>query len=388
MPDYSPTPVQKFTFGLWTVGNRGADPFGSATREHKTPAELVYLLGEVGAYGVNFHDNDLIPIDATPAEAEAIKKDFRKALSDTGLVVPMATTNLFSDPIFKDGAFTSNDPKVRAYALQKTMKAMDLGVEFGAKIYVFWGGREGTETDSSKSAVGAIQRSREAMNFLCEYALDQKYDLKFALEAKPNEPRGDIYNPTTGHMLAFIATLDHPEMVGVNPEVAHEHMAGINFMHGVAQAWEAGKLFHIDLNDQYPGRYDQDLRFGSRDVKAAFYLVKFLEDVEYEGSRHFDAHAYRTEDFCGVKDFARGCMRTYMILREKAAQFNADPEVQSILAEINAADPAMTPFFGKYSPEKAAALKAQPFDRAAISQRGLKYERLDQLTIDILTGTR
>ena len=265
MSDFSPKPEHKFTFGLWTVGSRGADPFGSAVREHKTPAELVYLLGEVGAYGVNFHDNDLIPIDATPAEAEAIKKDFRKALSDTGVVVPMATTNLFSDPVFKDGAFTSNDPKVRAYALQKTMNAIDLGVEFGAKVYVFWGGREGTETDSSKSAVESIKRTREVMNFVCEYAIDKKYDLKFALEAKPNEPRGDIYNPTTGHMLAFIATLEHPEMVGVNPEVAHEHMAGINFMHGVAQAWEAGKLFHIDLNDQYPGRYDQDLRFGSRD---------------------------------------------------------------------------------------------------------------------------
>ncbi len=385
---YEPKPEHKFTFGLWTVGNRGVDPFGSAVRGQKTPAELVYLLGEVGAYGVNFHDNDLIPIDATPVEAEAIKKDFRKALEDTGLVVPMATTNLFGDPIFKDGAFTSNDPKVRAYALQKTMKAIDLGVEFGAKTYVFWGGREGTETDSSKSAVDAIKRNREAMNFFCEYALDQKYDLKFALEAKPNEPRGDIYNPTTGHMLAFIATLDHPEMVGVNPEVAHEHMAGINFMHGVAQAWEAGKLFHIDLNDQYPGRYDQDLRFGSRDLKAAFFLVKFLEDVKYNGSRHFDAHAYRTEDYEGVKDFARGCMRTYLMLKEKAAQFNADAEIQSLLADVNADDGSMSQFFGKYSAEKAAALKAQPFDRPAISSRGLRYERLDQLTIDLLLGTR
>ncbi len=388
MSDFTPKPEHKFTFGLWTVGNPGGDPFGYATREGKTPAELVYLLGEVGAYGVNFHDNDLIPIDATPAEAEAIKKEFRKALADTGVVVPMATTDLFHDPIFKDGAFTSNDPKVRAYALQKTMRAMDLGVEFGAKTYVFWGGREGTETDSSKSAVEAIKRNREAMNFLCEYALDNKYDLKFALEAKPNEPRGDIYNPTTGHMLAFIATLDHPEMVGVNPEVAHEHMAGINFMHGVAQAWEAGKLFHIDLNDQYPGRYDQDLRFGSRDIKAAFYLVKFLEDVKYDNPRHFDAHAYRTEDLEGVKDFARGCMRTYLILKEKAAKFNADPEVQAILAEINADDGSMAPFFGKYSAEKAAALKAQSFDRPAIAKRGLKYERLDQLTIEILTGVR
>lgn len=388
MATYQPKPEDKFTFGLWTVGNRGRDPFGGEVRGAKTPAELVYMLGEVGAYGVNFHDNDLIPIDATSAEAEAIKRDFRNALKETGLVVPMATTNLFYDPIFKDGAFTSNDPKVRAYALQKTMKAIDLGVEFGARIFVLWGGREGTETDASKNPVDAIKHNREAVNFLCNYALENKYDLKLALEAKPNEPRGDIYNPTTGHMLAFIATLDHPEMVGVNPEVAHEHMAGINFMHSVAQAWEAGKLFHIDLNDQYPGRYDQDLRFGSRDLKAAFFLVKFLEDVGYAGSRHFDAHAYRTEDYDGVRDFARGCMRTYLILKDKAKQWNADKEIQTLVSEINADDRAMNLFLGNYSAAKAAALKAQPFDRAAIASRGLKYERLDQLTIDLLLGSR
>jgi xylose isomerase len=268
------------------------------------------------------------------------------------------------------------------------MNAIDLGVEFGAKVYVFWGGREGTETDSSKSPVEAIKRSREAMNFLCDYVLDKKYDLQFALEAKPNEPRADIYNATTGHMLAFIATLDHPEMVGVNPEVAHEHMAGINFLHGVAQAWEAGKLFHIDLNDQYPGRYDQDLRFGSRDLKAAFFLVKFLEEVGYSGSRHFDAHAYRTEDYEGVKDFARGCMRTYLLLKEKAARFAVDQEIQALLAEINTDDGTMTPYFGGYTSEKAAALKSQTFDRAAIASRGLRYERLDQLTVELLLGVR
>jgi xylose isomerase len=385
---YSPKPEHRFTFGLWTVGSRGADPFGSATRGHKSPAELVRLLGEVGAYGVNFHDNDLIPIDASASEARAIKKSFRAALRETGLVVPMATTNLFSEPIFKDGAFTSRDPRVRAYAIQKTMRAMDLGVEFGAKIYVFWGGREGVETDSAKCAVDAIRRNREAMNFLCEYVRDQKYDLKLALEAKPNEPRGDIYNPTTGHMLAFIETLDHPEMVGVNPEVAHEHMAGLNFMHGVAQAWEAGKLFHIDLNDQAPGRYDQDLRFGSRDLKAAFYLVKFLEDVGYAGPRHFDAHSYRTEDDEGVKDFARGCMRTYLILKEKAARFRTDPEIQAVLREFDPEEAAMAPFLGRYSPRKAKALKARKFQRDAIARRGLHYERLDQLTIDLLTGVR
>jgi xylose isomerase len=385
---YTPKPEHKFTFGLWTVGNLGRDPFGGPVREPKSPAELVHLLAEVGAYGVNFHDNDLIPIDASPSEADVIKKSFHKALAETGLVVPMATTNLFSDPVFKDGAFTSNDSRVRAYALQKTMNAIDLGVEFGAKVYVFWGGREGTETDSTKNPVEAIKRMRAAINFLCEYVRDQKYDLKFALEAKPNEPRSDIYNPTTGHMLAFIATLDNPEMVGVNPEMAHEHMAGINFTHGVAQAWEAGKLFHIDLNDQYPGRYDQDLRFGSRDLKAAFFLVRFLEDVGYQGSRHFDAHAYRTEDYAGVKDFARGCMRTYLILKEKAAQFNSDKEIQALLKEVNAAFPEMDGLQGAYTAERAAVLRTQIFDRKALGNRALQYERLDQLTIDLLLGVR
>ena len=386
--NYEPKPEHKFTFGLWTVGSLGRDPFGEPVRKPCSPVELVHLLSEVGAYGVNFHDNDLVPIDATPSQRDQIVRDFKKALQETGLVVPMATTNLFYDAAFKDGAFTSNDAKVRAYALQKTMNAIDLGVELGAKVYVFWGGREGTESDSSKNAADSIKRFREAINFLCEYSLDNKYDLKFALEAKPNEPRGDIYNATTGNMLAFITMLDHPEMVGVNPEMAHEHMSGLNFMHSVAQAWDAGKLFHIDLNDQYPGRFDQDLRFGSRDIKAAFYVVKFLEDVGYQGSRHFDAHAYRTEDYEGVKDFARGCMRTYLILKEKAAQFNADAEIQAILQEVNADDGSMAPYFGRYNQQKAKALKAASFDRLALGQRGLKYERLDQLTIDLLLGVR
>ncbi|MCA9956810.1 MAG: xylose isomerase [Anaerolineales bacterium] len=307
---YEPKPEHKFTFGLWTVGSVGRDPFGEPVRPTKTPVELVHLLAEVGAWGVNFHDNDLVPIDATPAERDQIVADFKQALSDTGLVVPMATTNLFTDPAFRDGAFTSNDRDVRAYALQKTMNAIDLGVELGAKIYVFWGGREGTETDAGKDPITAVKRSREAMNYLCEYVLDQGYDLKFALEAKPNEPRGDIYNATTGNMLAFIETLDHPEMVGVNPEVAHEHMAGLNFTHHVAQAMEAGKLFHIDLNDQQFGRYDQDYRFGSADIKSAFFLVKLLDDYKWDGYRHFDSHAYRTADRDDVIAFARGSMRT------------------------------------------------------------------------------
>ena len=338
---YAPTAEQKFTFGLWTVGNVGRDPFGESVRAALSPVEIVHLLAGVGAYGVNFHDNDLVPIDAPAAERDQIVADFKQALDDTGLVVPMATTNLFSDPAFRDGAFTSNDPEVRAYALQKTMRAMDLGAELGAKIYVFWGGREGTETDAGKNPLDAGKWFREALNFLCEYNIDQGYGFKFALEAKPNEPRGDIYLSTTGAMLGFIATLDHPDMVGVNPEVAHEHMAGLNFTHHVAQAWDAGKLFHIDLNDQGFGRYDQDFRFGSVNLKSAFFLVKFLEDVGYDSSRHFDAKAYRTADDEGVKDFARGCMRTYMILKEKAGRFNEDAEIQALLAEITADDGAM-----------------------------------------------
>jgi len=388
MANYVPKPEHKFTFGLWTVGSVGGDPFGAPVREPLSPAELVYLLGEVGAYGVNFHDNDLIPIDAAPSERKQILADFEKALNDTGLAVPMATTNLFYDPVFKDGAFTSNDSKVRAYAFQKTMQAIDLGVQFGAKFYVFWGGREGTETDASKDPVTAIKRTREAMNFFCEYVIDQGYDLKFALEAKPNEPRGDIYNATTGHMLAFIETLDHPEMVGVNPEVAHEHMAGLNFTHGVAQALESGKLFHIDLNDQAFGRYDQDFRFGMVNVKSAFFLVKLLEDYGYKGSRHFDAHAFRTEDYEGVKDFARGCMRTYLILKEKAEQFKEDTEIRALLEEINEDDGSMSKYSGAYSTEKANALKAHVFNRAALARRGLKYEKLDQLVVELLLGVR
>ncbi len=381
-------PEHRFTFGLWTVSNVGRDPFGEPVRAPLPPVEAVHLLAEVGAYGVNFHDNDLVPIDATPAERDRIVRDFKAALKETGLVVPMATTNLFTDPAFKDGAFTSNDARVRAYALQKTLRAIDLGVELGAKVYVFWGGREGTESDATKNALDAGKRFRDALNFLCEYARDQGYDLKFALEAKPNEPRGDLYLATTGHMLAFIQTLDHPEMVGVNPEMAHEHMAGLNFMHAIAQAWDAGKLFHIDLNDQNFARYDQDFRFGSHNLKQSFFVVKFLEDVGYAGMRHFDAHAYRTEGREGVKDFARGCMRTYLILKERAARWNADAEIQALVADIHAQDAGAAALLVPYSRAAAAALKAASFDRVALGQRDLRYERLDQLTVEVLLGAR
>jgi len=386
--DFQAKPEHKFTFGLWTVGNPGRDPFGMAVRDALSPVEIVHMLAEVGAYGVNLHDNDLVPIDATPTERDKIVKEFCDALAQTGLKVPMATTNLFFDPAFKDGAFTANDPKVRAFALQKTIRAIDLGAELGAKTYVFWGGREGVESDATKDPVESIKRFREAINFLCDYANDKGYGMRFALEAKPNEPRSDIFFPTTGAMLGFIATLDHPDMVGVNPEVAHEHMSGLNFLHAVAQAWEAGKLFHIDLNDQKYARYDQDFRFGAETIKAAFFLVKFLEDVKYDGSKHFDAHAYRTEDKQGVKDFAAGCMRTYLILKEKAQRFSADKDIQALIAEVNSGAERYAWLSGGYDKAKVERLLKEPFDRQALGARGLNYERLDQLTNELLLGIR
>ncbi len=381
---HQPRPEHKFTFGLWTVANRGRDPFGEPVRDPLPPTDAVQLLAAAGAWGVNLHDNDLVPIDATAAERDRIVKEFKQACRDHGLVVPMATVSLFTDPVFKDGAFTANDPQVRRYSVQKTMSAMDLGAELGASIFVLWGGREGTETDACRRADDAIKRLREAIDWLCEYSIAQGYGYRFALEAKPNEPRGDIYMATTGNYLGLIPTLAHPELVGVNPEVAHEQMAGLNFTHAVAQAWEAGKLFHIDLNDQSPGRYDQDFRFGAANPRTAFFLVKFLEDVGYDGPRHFDAHAYRTEDYEGVKHFAVGCMRTYLILKEKAARWNVDPDVQAIVSKLGGGKPGA----GRYSKEACDALKAETFDRQSIAARGLDYERLDQLTTEILLGVR
>jgi len=387
---FDPTPADRFSFGLWTVGNPGRDPFGEPVRARMEPTYLVKKLAECGAHGVNLHDNDLVPLGASAGERDRIVGEFKAALEDCGMVVPMATTNLFSHPVFKDGAFSANDPKVRAYALQKSMDAIDLGVELGAKIYVFWGGREGSEADACRDPRTAVARTREAMDYLCEYVRDQGYDLKFALEAKPNEPRGDIYFATTGHMLHFISTLAHAEMVGVNPEVAHETMAGLSMTHGVAQAMEAGKLFHIDLNAQKIGRYDQDLRFGSEDLKGAFLLVRLLEGTaggaKYTGPLHFDAHAYRSEDEAGVWDFARGCMRTYKILKARAEAFDRDPEVQALLAERP--DRELEPLTRAYSKKNAKALRAARIDVDAVARRGLGYERLDQLMMEHLLGVR
>lgn len=388
--DLTPRPEHRFTFGLWTVGNIGRDPFGEPVRGAISPVEIVHLLAEVGAYGVNFHDNDLVPFGSSAAERDRIVREFRQALQETGLVVPMATTNLFTHPIFRDGAFTSSDASVRAFALQKTMQAIDLGAELGAKIYVFWGGREGTETDAYRDPRDAMKYFRDAINFLCEYNKDQGYGMRFALEPKPNEPRGDIYLPTVGHALHFISTLEHPEMVGVNPEFAHETMAGLNFVHAVGQAIEAGKLFHIDLNDQVIGRYDQDFRFASENPKKAFLLVKLLEESGYDGSRHFDAHAYRTEDRAGVKAFATGCMRSYLILKDKAERFRNDEQIQGVLAQLREHDSEYNGpgAAGGYSKETAAALKAREFDTNALAGYGRRYEELDQLVMELLLGAR
>jgi xylose isomerase len=365
------------------VGNPGADPFGPRVRSRIDPVDIVKNLAKLGAWGVCLHDNDLIPIDATPAEAEKKTKDFEKALADNGMVVSMGTTNLFSHPVFRDGAFTSPDPTVRRFAIQKICNGMDLCVgRFKTNLYIMWGGREGSETDAGKDAMESIKRYREALNYVCHYARERKYDVRFAIEAKPNEPRGDIYLSTTGSVMAFIETLDFPDMVGVNPEVGHEVMAGLNFYHVVAQAIEAGKLYHVDLNNQKIGRFDQDLRFGSEDIKGAFYLVKLLEESRYSGPKHFDAHAYRTEDIEGVWDFASGNMRTYKILQHKVRLFAKDKEIQALVRhDLKEPSP-------KFSKEGHSRIVQEKFDLEKMAEKGYQYEKLDQMVFDLLMGLR
>jgi xylose isomerase len=374
----------RFTFGLWTVGNPGRDPFGGPTREPLDPADSVRKLAELGAWGVSLHDDDLVPWGAAPAERDRIVARFKAALDETGLGVGMATTNLFGHPAFKDGAFTSNDRAVRRAAVGKAMRSIDLGAELGAEVYVFWGGREGTEAAVAKDPRDALDRYREAVDVLSDYVVEQGYDLRFAIEPKPNEPRGDIFLPTIGHALHFIGTLNRPEMVGVNPEVAHETMAGLSFVHGVGQALWAGKLFHIDLNAQRIGRYDQDFRFGAEDLKESFLLVRLLERAGYEGPRHFDAHAYRNEDPDGVWEFAAGCMRTYLALAERARHFDSLPEVAEALAAAGAPELSRPTVDGSGPDE----LKAEADALDELAARGYANERLDQLVVDVLLGVR
>ncbi|MEV4836702.1 xylose isomerase [Nonomuraea sp. NPDC049486] len=386
----TPRPEHKFSFGLWTVGWQGRDPFGDATRPPLDPVESVNRLAELGAYGVTFHDDDLIPFGSTDAEREGHVKRFRQALDAAGLVVPMATTNLFTHPVFKDGAFTANDRDVRRYALRKTIRNIDLAVELGAKVYVAWGGREGAESGAAKDVRVALDRLKEAFDLLGEYVLGQGYDLRFAVEPKPNEPRGDILLPTVGHALAFIEELAHPELVGVNPETGHEQMAGLNFTHGIAQALWHGKLFHIDLNGQTGVKYDQDLRFGAGNLRDAFWVVDLLETGGYTGPRHFDFKPPRTEDIDGVWASAAGNMRTYLLLKERAAAFRADPEVQEALRAARLDDLARpTLADGESLADLLADRTAfEEFDADAAGGRGMAFERLDQLAMDHLLGAR
>jgi xylose isomerase len=376
----------RFTFGLWTVGNPGRDPFGEPTRAPLDPVDSVRKLSEMGAWGVSLHDDDLVPWGTGAAERDRIVARFADALRETGMGVGMATTNLFTHPAFKDGAFTSNDRRVRRAAIGKAMRSIDLGAELGAEVYVFWGGREGAEVGVAKDPRDALERYREAINVLSDYVVENGYDLRFAMEPKPNEPRGDIFLPTVGHALHFISTLDRPGMVGVNPEVAHETMAGLSFQHGVGQALWAGKLFHIDLNAQRIGRYDQDFRFGAEDLKEAFHLVRLLDRAGYDGPRHFDAHAYRNEDADGVWDFAAGCMRTYRALSDKARHFDSLPEVQEALAAASVGELGEASAPGGVG--EADALKAEVDELDALALRGYRNEALDQLVVDVLLGLR
>jgi xylose isomerase len=383
----TPRPEHKFSFGLWTVGNPGRDPFGGPTRAPVDPIDSVRKLGELGAWGVALHDEDLIPHGSSAAERDRLVAALKSALDDTGMGVGFATTNLFTQPVFKDGAFTSNDRRVRRAAIGKAMLAIDLGAEVDAEVFVFWGGREGVETGIAKDPRDALERYREALNVLTAYAAEQGYDMRFAIEPKPNEPRGDLFLPTVGHALHFITTLDRPDVVGVNPEVAHETMAGLSFHHGVAQALWADKLFHIDLNGQRVGRYDQDFRFGAEDLKEAFLLVRLLEQSGYSGPRHFDAHPYRNEDADGVWDFARGCMRTYLALADRARHFDSLPEVAEALAAASAPEAGEASTSGA---GEADALKAEaaPDRLDELAGRGYYNEALDQLLFEVLLGVR
>ena len=399
-PELTPSKLDRFTFGLWTIGWLGRDPFGDAVRSPLDPVEAVHRLAELGAYGVTFHDDDLIPFGSSPADRDKQLARFREALAETGLVVPMVTTNLFTHPVFKDGGFTSNDRRVRRYALRKVLRNVDLAAELGAQTYVLWGGREGSEYDTAKDVQAALDRYREAMNLLTSYVTDQGYPLRFAIEPKPNEPRGDILLPTVGSALAFIGSLDRPELVGVNPEVGHEQMAGLNFVHSIAQALWHGKLFHIDLNGQRGIKFDQDLVFGHGDLMNAFALVDLLEhggpaqpdgtSVAYTGPRHFDYKPSRTEDYRGVWDSVSANMRSYLLLKHRAAAFRADPEVQQALADARVAELA-TPTLaaGEGHAELLADSSAfEDFDPDLMGQAGYGFVRLNQLALEHLTGVR
>ena len=382
---YVPRPEDKFSFGIWTVGWQGVDVFGGPVRPPMAADRAVRKLAELGAYGVNFHDNDVFPFEAAPSERDDLIAAFRKALDDTGVVVTTATTNLFGHPAFKDGAFTANEREIRRFALAKVMRNLDLAAELGAKTYIFWGGREGAESGAAKDIRTALSRYAEGLNILCEYVTEQGYDIRFAIEPKPNEPRGDILLPTAGHAIAFINGLAHPDMVGINPEIGHEEMASLNYAHGIAQAMWHGKLFHIDLNGQHGPRFDQDLRFGAGNVRGAFWVVDTLERGGYAGPVHFDYKPPRTEDDEGVWVSAAACMRNYLILRDKVRKFRIDPEVIEALA-ASRVEQLREPTLAEG--ETWRDVRDAAIDIPAFADRGMGYERLDQLALEHLYGIR
>ena len=393
----TPTRDDKFSFGLWTVGYNGSDPFGGPTRPKLDVVDAVTNLAELGAYGLTFHDDDLFDFGSTDAARQSQIDRLKQALADTGLIVPMVTTNLFSAPVFKDGGFTSNDRAVRRFALRKVLRNIDLAAELGAKTFVMWGGREGAEYDAAKDIRSALERYREAVNLLGDYVTDKGYDIRFAIEPKPNEPRGDILLPTVGHAMAFIETLERPEMVGVNPEVGHEQMAGLNFAAGIAQALYQGKLFHIDLNGQRGIKYDQDLVFGHGDLQNAFALVDLLENggpsggQAYTGPRHFDYKPSRTEDVAGVWTSAAANMRTYLLLKQRAAAFRADPEVQAALAASKVPELSKNTLASGESYDDMLADRStyDDFDTDAyFGGKGFGFVHLQQLALEHLLGAR
>jgi xylose isomerase len=377
--------ADRFSFGLWTVGWQGVDVFGTAVRAPLDAEVAVARLAELGAYGVSFHDNDVFPFDASAAEKSKALERLRRAIDSAGLVVPMVTTNLFSHPVFRDGAFTANDREVRRFALRKVADNLDLAAELGAGIVVFWGGREGAESGAAKDVRAALDRYKEAFDILTGYVIEQGYAMRFAIEPKPNEPRGDIFLPTVGHALSFINALEHSEMVGLNPEVGHEEMASLNFAHGLAQALWHGKLFHVDLNGQNGPRYDQDLRFGAGNARGAFWTVDILESGGYQGPRHFDFKPPRTEDMDGVWESAAACMRNYLLLRSRTQAFRADPEVQAARVAARLDELAQTTLAPG---ETLGSMRSQTMDIEAATTRGMAFERLDQLALDYLYGIR
>jgi xylose isomerase len=384
--NYAPTREDKFAFGIWCLQNRGRDPFGDQTRPELSAVDCIKGLAKRNCYGFEFHDNDVFPFEASASKRDAILKEVKAVMADTGIKATMATTNTFYHPVFKDGAFTSTDPAVRLYTTQKVIRAIDVAAELGTQVFVFWGGREGVEVDASKDPVEATKWFREAINFLCNYVLSSGYDLKFSIEPKPNEPRGDLYLPTVGSVLAFIATLDHPEMVGINPETAHIKMAGLNPYHEFGQALDSGKLLDVHLNGQKPLRFDQDLSFGSDDLKEAFFTAKLLVDHEYAGTIGFDAHPYRSE--ADPWDFVERNMRTYKIMKEKVQKFGEDKEIQALLKEVHGTNPGLRGFMVRFSKEAAHKLKTMSFDPDALAGRKLPYEKLDQLVTELLLGVR